>query len=377
MLWFFFCFQLVIFSSIVVSTCQQQCILGDDVNAACFQTTNKKSETPPTIDIAALIKTDGATTEERQALVHIIGMACRHWGFFHIINHGIDGELVRSFQRQMHLLFKLSTSEKQKIKRTVNNSRGFADDELTKQKMDSKQIFDVGGRHESLNTVLDGFNQWPSSVLLPDFRRTVEAYYEANVLVASRLLEIISEDLGVDNFVFAEAFQHHSSFLRLNYYPVRNHEDFENDSGMFGVSRHTDAGVLTLLLQDSVSALEVYSGSKEDNNDGVWVAVDPVADGITVNTGDMLQIFSNDRYRAPEHRVQASTKKKERYSAPFFYNPRYDAAIEPLVTSKDDSGQRKRYRKVSWGEFRSRRFQGDIENRGKEVQIEDYKVEEA
>jgi len=52
--------------------------------------------------------------------------------------------------------------------------------------------------------------------------------------------------------------------------------------------------MLTLLLQDHVSALEVYSGTKEDKMDGIWVPVDPVAGAITVNVGDMMQIVSND-----------------------------------------------------------------------------------
>ena len=55
--------------------------------------------------------------------------------------------------------------------------------------------------------------------------------------------------------------------------------------------RHTDAGVLTILLQDNAhSALQVYSGSKEDFGDGEWVNVDPVPGALTVNIGDMLQV---------------------------------------------------------------------------------------
>ena len=34
----------------------------------------------------------------------------------------------------------------------------------------------------------------------------------------------------------------------------------------------------------------------------------------------MLQVYSNDRYVAPLHRVLAN-RDKHRYSAPFFFNP--------------------------------------------------------
>ena len=61
-----------------------------------------------------------------------------------------------------------------------------------------------------------------------------------------------------------------------------------------GVSRHTDAGALTVLLQDPnpavTSGLEVYSGSKQDAGDGRWVPVTPVPGALTINTGDMLQV---------------------------------------------------------------------------------------
>jgi len=74
----------------------------------------------------------------------------------------------------MHQFFALPLNEKQLVKRSKDNSRGFADDEFTKQTRDSKQLFDVGGNNESVQQVLDGLNQWPSSSSLPQFRSTLE-----------------------------------------------------------------------------------------------------------------------------------------------------------------------------------------------------------
>ena len=48
----------------------------------------------------------------------------------------------------------------------------------------------------------------------------------------------------------------------------------------------------------------------------------------TINIGDMVQVWSNDRYVAPLHRVLA-TREADRYSAPFFYNPPHTATIAP------------------------------------------------
>ncbi|KAK3255821.1 hypothetical protein CYMTET_35017 [Cymbomonas tetramitiformis] len=82
----------------------------------------------------------------------------------------------------------------------------------------------------------------------------------------------------------------------------------------------------------------------------------------------MLQVLSNDRFIAPLHRVLANPSK-ERYSAPFFYNPSYSADCLPIAI-KDEESQ---YLTVNWGEFRRRRFEGDFGDQGKEVQISDFR----
>ena len=83
----------------------------------------------------------------------------------------------------------------------------------------------------------------------------------------------------------------------------------------------------------------------------------------------MVQVWSNDEYRAALHRV-AAMEELERYSIPFFYNPSYKAQVAPLEFGTN----RRRYRAIDWGEFRRRRADGDYANVGKEVQISDYVV---
>jgi hypothetical protein len=82
-------------------------------------------------------------------------------------------------------------------------------------------------------------------------------------------------------------------------------------------------------VQDDVPGLEVRAP------DGSWQLVAPIPGALTINVGDLCQVLSNDRFKAPLHRVRAS-RGRRRYSAPFFFNPRSDADIAPLP-------------KVGWG----------------------------
>lgn len=76
-------------------------------------------------------------------------------------------------------------------------------------------------------------------------------------------------------------------------------------------------------------------------------------------------------YAAPEHRVRANMQQ-ERYSAPFFYNPAYDATVAPQVA--DHASESAKYQPINWGYFRGQRFAGDFSDVGKEIQIEDFLV---
>jgi isopenicillin N synthase-like dioxygenase len=123
--------------------------------------------------------------------------------------------------------------------------------------------------------------------------------------------------------------------------------------------------MVTLLLQDGQPGLEVL-------HDGAWHLVEPREDALVVNIGDIVQVWSNDRYRAALHRGLANAEV-ERFSAPFFLNPAYSAKYAPLPTTID-ARHPARYRPINWGEFRSRRTAGDYADHGEYAQISQYSL---
>ena len=103
-----------------------------------------------------------------------------------------------------------------------------------------------------------------------------------------------------------------------------------------------------------------------------WHLVEPRSDALVVNIGDMVQVWSNDRYQAALHRVTTNTDNP-RYSAPYFFNPEYRANYAPIPTMVDADNP-PRYREINWGEFRRLRADGDYADYGDEVQISHYRI---
>ena len=317
------------------------------------------------------------STAQRQKAVEQIGSACREWGFFQITGHGIPADLIARIWCETKQFFALPTDAKQTVARSKDNARGWFNRELTKNTRDMKEVFDFGfiPHHElpdddPANWTRDGFNQWPDERVCPDFQPTMREYIRACEQVSFRLLQALGEGLGVPSGHLTRDFvEEHSSFLRLNYYPKHDplhREQQASVTGHLGVHHHTDAGALTVLLQDHVGGLQVCL-------DKEWFPVEPIEGALVINIGDMVQVWSNDLYEAPVHRVLASGTQ-DRYSLPFFYNPSYNPVYEPLDVLTNEASPPK-YKPINWREFRWKRQQGDYANYGQENQIADYRVQ--
>jgi isopenicillin N synthase-like dioxygenase len=334
----------------------------------------------PVIDISRI---------HRPETLEALDRACCDWGFFQVVGHGVDPALGGRLLEAMRAFFGQPTEAKQRISRTGENPWGFYDRELTKNVRDWKEIYDYGppadpqtemsphptgcsGKRAAPVTGAAGPQpQWPQR--LPKFKAAVLEFYAACEHLSFRLLGALSVNLGMPADHLATGFRPgHTSFLRLNYYPVCPKPERPSGfavprQGHLGINHHTDAGALTVLLQDSQPGLEVY-------RHGDWHLVTPRTDALVVNIGDIVQVWSNDRYQASLHRVIANASA-ERFSAPFFFNPAYETNYAPLPSTVS-GGRPARYRPINWGEFRAGRAAGDYADSGEEIQIARYRIKE-
>jgi isopenicillin N synthase-like dioxygenase len=318
----------------------------------------------PVIDIGAVVH--DASAPAAAAAVEAIAAACRDWGFFQVVNHGVPGELIDATWRETADFFHQPQAVKDSIMRTRDNPWGYYNNELTKNQRDKKEVFDF--TTEGVDPIYRAENRWPD--LGPRFRDTMAAYRDAVTDLGLSLLEAfcVGLDLPAD-FMRPDFERNHTGFIRLNYYPVADPLETSTVAHLptadLGVHHHTDAGALTVLLQDDVGGLQVF-------RDQLWHDVPPTPGAFVINTGDMMQVWSNDIYQAAVHRVLAM-ERRDRFSIPFFFNPAAAAEVSPLpsVVTADRPA---RYRTINWAEFRGRRTDGDYADYGPEVQIAQYRI---
>ncbi|KAJ4827423.1 hypothetical protein Tsubulata_011072, partial [Turnera subulata] len=327
---------------------------------------NKVSEEEeiPVIDLSA------SSTGDTQELVARIGEACKKWGFFQVINHGVPLELRQKVERAAKQFFDLPMEEKWKVKRDEVNPMGYHDSEHTKNVRDWKEVFDFlvvdptlipaseDPADQDLRTLT---NQWPQYP--PEFRELCQEYNRQVEKLAFKLLELISLSLGLPADQFHGYFKEQISFSRFNHYPPCPAPHLA-----LGVGRHKDGGALTVLAQDDVGGLEISRRS-----DGEWIPVRPIPNTFIINIGNCMQVWTNDLYWSAEHRVVVNSEK-ERFSIPFFFFPSRYAQIKPLdeLVSEQNPG---RYKEFNWGKFFASRNRSDFKKRDVEnVQIDHFKA---
>ncbi|MEM8500631.1 MAG: 2OG-Fe(II) oxygenase family protein [Pseudomonadota bacterium] len=325
--------------------------------------TRKLVDQVPIIDVGDLIN-DTQSAVAANAIDEMAD-ACRSWGFFQVVNHGICSAQIAEVWRQTQLFFQLPTEEKLQIVRNKENPWGFYNNELTKNQRDKKEVFDF--TLDGVDPIYGMRNRWPQNPT--QFRTIMESWRDACTDLSLTLLEGFCLGLNLPaTFMHGDFADEHTGFVRLNYYPIDDplaaySKDLQSNADL-GIHHHTDAGALTVLLQDDVGGLQVY-------RDGYWHNIPCVEDALVINTGDMMQVWSNDVYKAAIHRVLAM-ENTERYSIPFFLNPSASAVVEPLpsVISKDNPAV---YHPIEWGHFRGQRSYGDYADLGSEIQIAQYR----
>ncbi|XP_027347156.1 protein DMR6-LIKE OXYGENASE 1-like [Abrus precatorius] len=330
-----------------------------------------QAEGIPVIDLSPITRHTFSDPSAIEALVKEIGSACKEWGFFQVINHGVPLILRQRIEEASRLFFAQSVEEKKKVSRDESSPVGYYDTEHTKNVRDWKEVFDIVAKDPTFIPVTsdehdDRVTQWTnlSPQYPPNFRVIVQEYIEEMEKLSFKLMELIALSLGLEAKRFEEYFiKDQTSFIRLNHYPPCPYPDLA-----LGVGRHKDGGALTVLAQDEVGGLEVKRKADQE-----WVRVKPTPDAYIINVGDIIQVWSNDAYESVEHRVMVNSEK-ERFSIPYFFFPAHDTDVKPLEELINEQNLSK-YRPYKWGKFLVHRKSSNFKKKNEEnIQIYHYKI---
>ena len=248
-------------------------------------------------------------------------------GFFYVVNHDVDKELIDEAFTQSHGFFALPVADKRRLAiEKIGGNRGYSG--LLHEALDPargpdmKEAFNVGLDLAAGRSGIAGGQALPLAQRLaglPGFRETLLSYYDACTALGARLHRAFASDLGLRPDFFDDKFDRPMATLRLLHYPAPP----SGSDPQTGAGAHTDYGNLTLLATDDVGGLEVRTRA------GQWIEAPVVPGAFIVNIGDCLMRWTNDVYVSTPHRV-VNRSARERYSIAFFYDPNPDAMVETI-----------------------------------------------
>lgn len=301
----------------------------------------------------------------RDAIVAAVNDACTNVGFFSVVGHGIDEEIITRAHEVALEFFDLPLADRLgAAKPDPSYPYGYApfSSEALNRSIggsalpDLKEAYSIGPIGDPPRPVEEMTSVerdvwaptlWPAA--LPELRPAMEAYYRAMAELASTLMETFARALGLDSGWFTPLINEHGSALRLAHYPALPSRPA---TGALRAGAHTDYGTLTILRLDAEPGLQVQ------NTDGSWLDVEAPAGALVVNLGDLMQRWTNDRWRSTMHRVIVPEARhtERRLTMPFFHNANWDARVECIVAD----GETAHYAPVEAGAHLMEKFRSTV-----------------
>uniref|UniRef100_A0A7S0BDQ9 Fe2OG dioxygenase domain-containing protein n=1 Tax=Rhodosorus marinus TaxID=101924 RepID=A0A7S0BDQ9_9RHOD len=255
----------------------------------------------------------------------VVKHACERHGFFAI--KGIPTEITSRALDYVKRFFALSEEEKHSL--VLDVGHGYIPyglqtlDPKHQTRGDMKEVFAIGPEKpvDSESSIF-GSNKWPTDEQLPGFRKFFEEYRTLMHDTSVKLSEMIGYSLGMPADYFSyNVFEGSASCLRpVHYFPEKS----DPEHGVLGAGAHSDWGMITLLFTGGQPGLQIFI-------DGQWWDVKEPRGTLVCNIGNMLERWSNSKYKSTRHRV-VNKNGLDRYSIPYFLNPKPSKIIATLPT---------------------------------------------
>ncbi|KAI4307301.1 hypothetical protein L6164_030505 [Bauhinia variegata] len=281
-------------------------------------------------------------SQPNDVVVREIAEACSQWGFFLIIDHGISPTLIQRLQEVGQDFFALPQHEKEAYANDPSTGRfeGYGT-KMTKNLEEKIEWIDYYFHIMSPPSKVN-YEFWPKNP--PSYREVTEEYQKEISRVTDKVLELLSEGLGLEGKVLKSNLggENMELEMKINMYPPCPQPELA-----LGVEPHTDMSALTLLVPNDVPGLQVWK-------DDAWVAMDYLQNALFVHVGDQLEVLSNGKYKSVLHRSLVN-KERMRMSWAVFVVPPHETVIGPISQLLNQQNPPK-FSTKTFAEFRYRKF---------------------
>ena len=291
----------------------------------------------PTIPVLDLTEWQGAGPAHRSAVAARLDAVLRRTGLFLLRSHGVPTELTDRLRAEGRGFFGLPREHKERYRVTRpydNGWRGLGALQVgaldgMADTSDLHEAFHVGPSHRTGDAAFDALyypaNKWPAE--RPGLRETMLAYTGHMTRVAHEVMSVLAEVLGLPTDFFTARCARATWTQNVNWYPSLRALGHVRP-GQMRVGPHTDFGTLSLLdRQPGVGGLEVW------NEEDGWFEPPYEPGTLVVNLGDLMNLWTDGRWRALRHRVLAPSEiapDEELVSLVHFFETDPDAEIVPL-----------------------------------------------
>jgi isopenicillin N synthase-like dioxygenase len=317
----------------------------------------------PIFDLSRFEK---AGMAERAVLGAEVDGICRSTGFLAVSGHGVPQPIIDAAWSAAHAFFDLPAEAKDKVRAPYAGYPygylGPGVEALAKSKgadtpPDLKESFNGGplsvppglSDPEALSFCY-AETIWPAA---PEgFADAWKAYYREMENLAARIMRVFAVALKLPEHFFERMIDRPISAMRALNYPEAS---VAPKPGQLRAGAHTDYGSLTILLPQAGSGgLQIYTP------EGKWSEVPPVPGAFIINIGDLMALWTNDRWVSTLHRVVNSDgNAARRQSFAFFHQPNWDAEIS-CIESCLAPGETPRYAPVFSGPYLMSKFKSTV-----------------
>ena len=279
----------------------------------------------PIVNVAALV--GPSTSEDTQRAESALYDALSSVGFAVLVGHGVPDSTIEAMRAAVRDTFDAPRETLALDTVVKGNYRGYVPlgyftPNSGKGKGDQYEAWKLHHETDANDPIrsachLYGPNVWPR--IDADVRGRVMNYWAAMTKLCDHLIVALCNSLGIDpQRILSAMDQPLTNMTLLNYPPTDPQPD------TWGIHPHKDFNVLTVLAHDPIGGLEVRTRDEQ------WIDAKCPPDALVLNVGDMLELWSGGRLISTPHRV-TNTSGRARQSFPFFYKPRHDVMVEPLL----------------------------------------------